>query len=178
MASILDLLQEGFRNVVPASTRTFVSTLAGNREPITEKNFTNAELAAMQDVIAQSQKRNGKSGQYKDYDKFIYSYSPEYDKQADLHNVLGRFNYTANPNKTVITDKYDFNNDSRINDVNDYEKMAWWQKPIEVVKRASEYQLTPASLVSQVANAYIGNDGREVKIEFDPQAIAKALKNK
>ena len=178
MASILDLLEEEFRNVVPASARTFVSTLAGNRDPITEKNFTNAELMAMQDVIGQSQKRGGKSGQYKDYDKFVYSYDPQYDKQADLHNVLGRFNYTTNPNQTVITDKYDFNNDSRINDVNDYEKMSWWQKPIEVVKRASEYQLTPSSLASQVANAYIGNDGREVKIQFNPQAIADSLRKK
>jgi len=178
MASISDILTEQFRNIVPASTRTFVSTLAGNRDPITEKNFTNAELMAMQDVIGQSQKRGGKSGQYKDYDKFVYSYDPQYDKQTDLHNVLGRFNYQSSPNKTVITDKYDFNNDSRINDVNDYEKMPWYQKPIEVVKRASDYQLTPASLASQIANAYIGNDGRDVNIQFDPQALAQTLRNK
>ena len=171
-------MTEQFRNIVPASTRTFVSTLAGNRDPITEKNFTNAELLAMQDVVNQSQKRGGKSGQYKDYDKFIYSYKPEYDTQADLHNVLGRFNYTTSPNKTVITDKYDFNNDSRIQDVMDYEKMPWYQKPFEVLKRSSDPELTAGRLASQVANAYIGNDGRDVNIQFDPQALAQTLRNK
>jgi len=124
MPSRNDLLTEGFRNVVPMDIRTYSSTLFGNREPITEKNFTKAELAGMQDVINQSQKRGGKSVQYKDYDKYMgMNARPEYDPQIATHDTLGRFNYQTAPNQTVITDRYDFSKPQHQEAVKAYEEI-------------------------------------------------------
>jgi hypothetical protein len=179
MASIADLLEEGFRNVVPMDTRTYVSTLFGNREPITEKNFTQAELAGMQDVINQSQKRGGSSVQYKDYDKFMgMNAKPEYDPQIATQSTLGRFNYQTAPNQTVITDRYDFSNPQRQEAVEAYNGMSNWQKPFEIIKRSASINpiVMGMKIGSELGNAYIGNEGRDVNIQFDPKELAKVLK--
>jgi hypothetical protein len=181
MASINDLLTEGFRNVVPMDARTYVSTLFGNREPITEKNFTQKELAGMQELINESQKRGGQSVQYKDYEKFVRKNArPEYGPQIATESTLGRFNYQTSPNQTVITDRYDFSNPQRQEAVQAYNAMPSWQKPFEVIKRSAT--LNPAlmgmKLASELGNAYIGNEGRDVNIKFDPQALANSLRNK
>lgn len=181
MASINDLLTEGFRSVVPMDIRTYTSTLFGNREPITEKNFTQAELAGMQDVINQSQKRGGSSVQYKDYNKYMgMNARPEYDPQIATHDTLGRFNYQTAPNQTVITDRYDFANPQRQEAVDAYSKLNNWQKPIEIIKRAAHINplVMMGRTASELGNAYIGNEGRDVRIQFDPQALAQTLRNK
>jgi len=181
MASISDLLTEGFRNVVPMDVRTYSSTLFGNRDPITEKNFTKQELAGMQDVINQSQKRGGNSVQYKDYDKFIgINARPEYDPQIATHDTLGRFNYQSAPNQTVITDRYDFSNPQRQEAVDAYSKLNNWEKPIEIIKRSANINpiVMGMKALSEAGNAYIGNDGRDVNIQFNPQDLAKSLRNK
>ena len=46
--------QSFISKIVPAQTRTFLDTLAGNRAPITEKNFTSDELQQMRDAIQHS----------------------------------------------------------------------------------------------------------------------------
>ena len=38
------------KDYIPAQVRTFTETLAGKRDPITEKDFTEAELKDLQDA--------------------------------------------------------------------------------------------------------------------------------
>lgn len=47
--------------VLPAQVRTFVETLRGKRDPITEKDFSPDELQQMRDAIARSRERQEKA---------------------------------------------------------------------------------------------------------------------
>jgi hypothetical protein len=107
----------------PTSGRTFLETMQGNREPITEANYTPAELQALQNLI---QLKGGDKGsiQYKDYNKLgeamrkggttPISMSPSlasmFDPLGALQTTVGRFNYAKNPQGNyVVVDDYDFN---------------------------------------------------------------------
>ena len=50
------IMDRAYKAFVPAHARTFIETLAGNESPITEKNFSEAELAMMRDAIMSSRR--------------------------------------------------------------------------------------------------------------------------
>jgi len=123
------------KNVVPAQIRTFVSTLAGSREPITEKNFTNKELQQARDAIARSRvdPSFGPRDETVGYEHYVRDAKSKYDglrahaarssgylgrgdtsvaPSEAMRNTLGKFKYEKTPEgKLVVTDNYDFKDD-------------------------------------------------------------------
>ena len=169
------------RNLVPADTRLFTSTLFGNRAPITERDFTPEELAGIQSVVGQAQARGSKGDvQYKDYAKFSGENArPEYNPQIATRTALGRFNYAQNPDGTLrVTDRYDFANEARNPAVAAYQQMNPVQRALTVAKNT--FLDNPMKWVTnagnELGNAYIGNEGRDVNINIDPRELAKQLR--
>jgi hypothetical protein len=68
------------KEIVPLDTRTFVSTLFGNRDPITERNLSPDQLTALREVV-QTAEQKGRKGnvQYSDYENDS-TYSFTFDK--------------------------------------------------------------------------------------------------
>jgi hypothetical protein len=125
------------KNVVPAQIRTFVSTLAGSREPITEENFTEKELQQARDAITSSRAapRQKLPSSYTEdpvTKKMVPTYGPidetvgygDYRNKDTrgsdfsvlpsdaMRNTLGRFRYEKTPKgRLVATDNYDFKDD-------------------------------------------------------------------
>jgi hypothetical protein len=169
------------RGIVPMDTRMLVSTLAGNKSAITEQNLTPEELAGIQAVVGEAQKRGSKGDvQYKDYARFSGENArPEYDPQIAAKTMLGRFNYTQSPNGTLsIKDRYDFANETRNPAVEAYQKMNPVQKALTVAKNSfldNPMKWIP-NLGNELGNAYIGADGRDVNITIDPRELAKQLR--
>jgi hypothetical protein len=107
----------------PTSGRTFLETVQGKREPITESNFSPEELAAMREMIAL---KGGDKGdiQYGDYQTLakamrargqipasttpsLFSMS---DSLGNVQTTLGRFKYGRDAKgNLVVQDTYDFN---------------------------------------------------------------------
>lgn len=50
------IMDKVYKTFVPAQARTFIETLAGDESPITEKNFSEAELDMMRDAIKRSRR--------------------------------------------------------------------------------------------------------------------------
>lgn len=164
------------KEVVPLDTRTFVSTLFGNREPITEKNLNPDQITALREVI-QTAEQKGRQGnvQYADYSKF--KEGPQHNPHISLENTLGRFNYVQNPDGSItVTDRYDFVNPQREEAIKAYEGMGPARKALEVAKRTLQKPATfPLTLASELGNAYIGREGRDVKITVPPSESKKML---
>jgi hypothetical protein len=145
------------------------STLFGNRDQITEKNFNPDELAAMQQAVDRAAQRTGKtekgSVQYVDYPRGE-EIGPGYQP---VGQTLGRFVYEKSPTgQTIITDKYDFYNEGRKANVEKYEKMGSVEKPLSVAKNMLKNLLKGdlRQIPGEVADAYIGRDGRDVRIQL------------
>jgi hypothetical protein len=157
------------RSIVPMDVRTFGSTLLGNREPITEGNFSQEELAAMQQAVDKAVQRTGRpqkgTVQYQDYPRGE-EIGPGFQP---VGQTLGRFSYEKSPTgETVITDKYDFYNEGRKGNVEAYEKMGKGEKALTVSGRMLKNLVTldPRAAMNELGDAYIGRDGREVRIKL------------
>lgn len=158
------------RSVVPMDLRILGSTLAGNREPITERNFNQEELAAMQQSVDRATARTGQaqkgSVQYVDYPKG-QEIGPGFQP---VGQTLGRFTYEKQPDgTTVIRDRYDFYNEGRKGNVEAYEKMGRGEKALTVSGRALKNLLTGdfRGIPNELADAYIGRQGgRDVQIRL------------
>jgi hypothetical protein len=82
---------------------------------------------------------------------------------------LGRFTYERGPDgQTVITDKYDFYNEGRKANVEKYEKMGRGEKALSVSGNMLKNLLTGnlRQVPGELADAYIGRDGRDVRIQL------------
>ena len=167
---------KALKEVIPLDTRTFVSTLFGNRDPITEQNLSSDQLSALREVI-QTAEQKGRQGnvQYSDYSKF--KEGPQHNPHISLENTLGRFNYVQNPDGSItVTDRYDFVNPQREEAIKTYEGMGPARKALEVAKRTLQKPATlPLTLASELGNAYIGREGRDVKIKLPPSDSKKML---
>lgn len=157
------------KEVVPMDLRILGSTLMGNKSPITESNFNQEELAAMQQAVDRAAARTGQaqkgSVQYADYPKGE-EIGPGYQP---VGTTLGRFVYEKSPTgQTVITDKYDFYNEGRKANVEKYEKMGRAEKAMSVSGNMLKNLVTGnlRGVPGELADAYIGRDGREVKIRL------------
>jgi hypothetical protein len=154
---------------VPMDLRMLGSTLMGSREPITERNFNKDELAAMQQAVDRAADRTGKtqkgSVQYVDYPRGE-EIGPGFQP---VGQTLGRFVYEKSPTgQTVITDRYDFYNEGRKANVEKYEKMGSVEKPLSMAKNMLKSLLKGdlRQIPAEVAEAYIGRDGRDVRIQL------------
>mgnify|MGYP006274081157 CR=1 FL=1 len=192
----------GLTGLIPAQVRTFVGTLAGNRDPITEKDFTPEELAQARKAINNSYKRQLRdvnfspdTAKYKNYEGLTKlgildptvgyadysrkgSRTPATDSSvapsAAMRNTLGRFKYEKTPEgRLVATDTYDFKDDlsggkyPNIPKTQDYEGLSTLGK---IGKLATDTFKSGvggiATLPSRAGNAFIGKDGRPVRIDL------------
>jgi len=193
------------KNIIPAQVRTFASTLSGNRDPITEKDFTAKELEQARNAVIKSRERQtGKSFiqdqetkelqqkydptvDYKDYGKEKVRSDFDVSPSAAMRNTLGRFSYEKTPEgRLVATDNYDFKDDlvkrfPNIPKTKDYKDLNALQKIGKLTAdtfRESAGGIT--TLPSRVGNAFIGADGRPVKIDLGEAPFKKggAIKSK
>jgi hypothetical protein len=195
------------KKVFPAQVRTFVSTLTGNKDPITEKDFTDEELKQAKDAVIKSRDRqtgkrfiaSGTPGKkdykldqyydptidYKDYGKGKDETRQDFNVGSDaaMRNTLGRFKYEKTPEgRLVATDTYDFKDDlakqyPKIPRTKDYEGL----NTVEKIGKLAVDTLKPSaggikSLPSRVGNAFIGKDGRPVKIDLGEAPFKKGGK--
>jgi len=164
----------------PVDARIYLQTLFGNRDPITERDFSSEELMNIQAAIEANQRRTGSTDRgnvgYADYPKGD-QIGPGY---APIETTLGRFNYRRLPTgELVATDRYDFLNDERKASVDEYERMGALQRAATVLGRGvgrtvydprSRTGLTfnPRSILDELGDAYIGREGRDVRIKLPP----------
>ena len=199
------------KKIVPAQVRTFVETVGGKRDPITEKDFTQDELKQARDAVIKSRERqtgksfiaSGTPGKkdykldqyydetvdYKDYGKGMDNMRRDFNVGSDaaMRNTLGRFKYEKTPEgRLVATDNYDFKDDlikqvPGIPRTKDYEGLSTLEK---VGKLAADSFRPSAggvkSLPSRVGNAFIGADGRPVRVDLGEAPFKKGgkVKNK
>jgi len=194
------------RDIVPAQVRTFASTLAGNRDPITEKDFTDAELKQARDAVINSRVRQklakdtyekfGKASlapkddptvDYKDYGKGMNNARQDFNVGTDaaMRNTLGRFSYEKTPEgRLIATDTYDFKNDLAkevpgIPRTKDYEGLSTLEKVGKLAKDSFSSEAGGfGTLPSRVGNAFIGSDGRPVKVDLGEAPFKKGGKVK
>lgn len=107
----------------PTGARTLLETAQGNRDPITEGNFSPEELAAIREMV---RLKGGDVGaiQYEDYHALakmlrergqiplstLPSVLSMGDPLGNVQTTLGRFKYVRDANgNLVVQDTYDFN---------------------------------------------------------------------
>lgn len=181
------------KDYIPAQVRTFASTLMGNRDPITEKDFTASELKQAKDAVVRSRERNAKKLKddptvgYKDYGKNMDNTRQDssigYD--AAMRNTLGRFKYEKTPEgRLVATDTYDFKDDLArevpgIPRTKDYEGLNTFEKVGKLAKDSFNPEAGGfKTLPSRAGNAFIGADGRPIKIDLGEAPFKKGGKVK
>ena len=180
------LAEKGLR--VPAQVRTFASTVAGNRDPITEKDFSDSELAQVRDAIKRSRKRGSKSQtvDYVDYyddsttrDKSVYKDFSVLPGDA-ARNTLGRFRYEKTPEgRLVATDSYDFKDDLVEKNPNvpkskDYEGLSALGKVAKLAKDSFDPKMGAlTTLPSRIGSAYIGKTSRPVRLDLGEAEFKK-----
>jgi len=152
----------------PTSGRTFLETVQGKRDPITEGNFSPEELLVMKEMIAL---KGGDAGdiQYGDYNalakvmraqgKIPASTTPSLfsmsDSLGNVQTTLGRFKYGRDAKgNLVVRDTYDFNPPRDPNSMQE--------------QRTAEYgAMGPYSLIREYAGEKIPpGRGREININL------------
>jgi hypothetical protein len=156
-------------SLFPVDQRIFLQTLFGNREPITEADFSQRELNNIVAAVQRNQKRTGATTKgnvgYDDYpsgDEIQPGYAP-------IESTLGRFNYRMSPlSELQATDRYDFWNDERKANVERYENMPAWKRNVTAPLTSLGYLLSlkPRSAAGELGDAFIGREGRDVKIKI------------
>jgi hypothetical protein len=193
------------KSMVPAQIRTFLGTLSGNRDPITEKDFTADELKQVRDAITKSRERqtgkrfiaSGTPGKkdykldqyydptvdYKDYGKDMNSGRQDLNvgSGAAMRNTLGKFSYEKTPEGRLIAkDSYDFKDDlvkeSKVRPSADYEKMSTLGKIGTIAADTIVHPRGFTTLPSRIGSAFIGKDGRPVKIDLGEAPFKKGGK--
>ena len=120
------VLDAVFQNMTPKDkslpTRTLLETIQGNKNEITEKNFSPEHLAVMADLIRIA--GPGKPVTYATYQKLykerkaktgkipldtVPGLASVYDPIGQVQTTLGQFNTNQTPQGIQIADTYDFN---------------------------------------------------------------------
>ena len=110
MAAALGAMPERARGLLPTPARLYLESMGGNREPISEKDFSEDELKAIQQLIAGSTGRGGIG--YHNYDEHPLEQpglAGLLTPKGRVANSLGQFQYQTDPTGTTVTDAYDFN---------------------------------------------------------------------
>lgn len=187
--------------VLPAQVRTFVGTVAGNRAPITERDFSPAELQQMRNAIArsrvrqagyvESQKSKGHEAlydetvDYRDYGEdrkrqknSLLDFSPLPSDAA--RNTLGRFRYQKTPEgRLVALDSYDFKDDlaDKIPGIprsKDYEQLSTLQKLGKLAADTFDTKTGGVrTLPSRVGSAFVGAASRPVRVDLGEAPFQK-----
>jgi hypothetical protein len=171
-----------YKENIPVHARVYLETLLGKKDPITAEDFTKEELADIEKLLS-SKPAKGAVTEYSDYEK-VRDLDREGRHSSDwLENLpsvgktLGRFTYETLPDgRRVIKDTYDFYNTSRSINVQEFEEMEPAEKALAVFKKitASRSMMDPPFVkraADVLGEAYIGRDGRPVKVEYDPKDL-------
>jgi hypothetical protein len=171
-----------YKENIPVHARVYLETLLGKKDPITADDFTKEELADIEKLLS-SKPAKGAVTEYSDYEK-VRDLDREGRHSSDwLENLpsvgktLGRFTYETLPDgRRVIKDTYDFYNTSRSINVQEFEEMEPAEKALAVFKKitASRSMMDPPFVkraADVLGEAYIGRDGRPVKVEYDPKDL-------
>jgi hypothetical protein len=171
-----------YKENIPVHARVYLETLLGKKDPITADDFTKEELADIEKLLS-SKPAKGAVTEYSDYEK-VRDLDREGRHSSDwLENLpsvgktLGRFTYETLPDgRRVIKDTYDFYNTSRSINVQEFEEMGPAEKALAVFKKitAGRSMMDPPFVkraADVLGEAYIGRDGRPVKVEYDPKDL-------
>jgi hypothetical protein len=171
-----------YKENIPVHARVYLETLLGKKDPITAEDFTKEELADIEKLLS-SKPAKGAVTEYSDYEK-VRDLDREGRHSSDwLENLpsvgktLGRFTYETLPDgRRVIKDTYDFYNTSRSINVQEFEEMGPAEKALAVFKKitAGRSMMDPPFVkraADVLGEAYIGRDGRPVKVEYDPKDL-------
>jgi hypothetical protein len=171
-----------YKENIPVHARVYLETLLGKKDPVTAEDFTKEELADIEKLLS-SKPAKGTVTEYSDYEK-VRDLDREGRHSSDwLENLpsvgktLGRFTYETLPDgRRVIKDTYDFYNTSRSINVQEFEEMGPAEKALAVFKRiTADRSVMDPPFVKRAADvlgeAYIGRDGRPVKVEYDPKDL-------
>jgi hypothetical protein len=171
-----------YKENIPVHARVYLETLLGKKDPITAEDFTKEELADIEKLLS-SKPAKGAVTEYSDYEK-VRDLDREGRHSSDwLENLpsvgktLGRFTYETLPDgRRVIKDTYDFYNTSRSINVQEFEEMGPAEKALAVFKKiTADRSMMDPPFVKRAADvlgeAYIGRDGRPVKVEYDPKDL-------
>jgi hypothetical protein len=171
-----------YKENIPVHARVYLETLLGKKDPITADDFTKEELADIEKLLS-SKPAKGAVTEYSDYEK-VRDLDREGRHSSDwLENLpsvgktLGRFTYETLPDgRRVIKDTYDFYNTSRSINVQEFEEMGPAEKALAVFKKitANRSMMDPPFVkraADVLGEAYIGRDGRPVKVEYDPKDL-------
>lgn len=175
-----------YKKTVPAHIRTFVETLAGKKDPITEKDFTAEELEQIRSAVRTAQDtptiRYGKNDPkgtplnvvgYKDYGTNNARKDLDVTPSAAARNTLGRFRFQKTPDgRTVAIDTYDFKDDlvsKGMRPSAEYEQMSTAEKlktlALDTIKPKGNISGIK-TLPSRIGSAFIGKEGRPVSIDL------------
>ena len=180
----LSLAERGMRAAgVPAQQRTFLTTLAGSKRPITEKNFTEEELAQLKSAADKAKKAGRSYITYDDYpNELLINKVEQFSKEQAMPQTVGRANLREEKGRTKVSDIYDFYNSVRAPEVKRYQDIRKKEGKSGVAKAVAEeayedykkvrekegvkegLKAALNKLPSRIGNAFIGEDGRPVEI--------------
>ena len=180
----LDLVERGMRAAgVPAQQRTFLTTLAGSKRPITEKNLTEEELAQLKSAADKAKKAGRSYITYDDYpNELLINKVEQFSKEQAMPQTVGRANLREEKGRTKVSDIYDFYNSVRAPEVKRYKDIEKKEGKSGVAKAVAEeayedykkvrekegikegLKAALNKLPSRIGNAFIGEDGRPVEI--------------
>jgi len=99
-------LQDLYRQLLPVNARTFIETVAGNRNSITEKDFSAEELATLKETIANRKAENlreeAKYRQASSVTEQEYLKSPALGMTFDTMNTTIPYNEYVNSAKKAV----------------------------------------------------------------------------
>ena len=160
--TLMPIMGETNPNKIKQQYADRLALYGGENIPALEKDFANKKQLYEKNLKAL--KGNYGAVGYEHYPGGLYASKP-----SNMSSALGRFRYETLPSgEKVILDNYDFYNDVRKDDVEAYEKMGRLEKAATVAK---ESLMNPLAIPSILGNAYIGRDGRPVRIQYDPATL-------
>ena len=183
--------------VPAAQVRTYLNTLFGETRPITERDFTEAELRLALEAMKKAKESGRESTvDYRDYGIPLTPFADVHPfEEASIRNTLGTWNYETKDDTLRGKDRYDFDRDLGGRSSADYAKMSLPKKlgvlaldtvnflPLlkdmyNVVRlkpmTGEGMAYGPLTLPHRIGAAFMPPEGREVDINFGSQA-AKEL---
>lgn len=180
-----------YKKVVPAHIRTFVETMAGKKDAITEKDFTSEELEQIRNAVRRAQQKPSSVQRYNQVTKTYEPVQPRRDivgygdynigpnvarkdwsvlPEAASRNTLGQFRFEKTPDgRTIAIDTYDFADDlvdKGERSSAEYEKMSTAEKVAALAKDTFTRPAGVGTLPSRIGSAFIGKQGRPVSIDL------------
>jgi len=174
---LLDYIYDSWNDNISSEKRWYLQSLLGDKtKPLTEKDLTKSELSNLKSLIKEQGVNTSKSSGYlgdKYYEDSLLDDKFLNLKSDPLQNTLGRFTYTYNPDGTItVIDNYDFSNEYLDDLVKMYGNMSTTEKVLELSKRAPAKIFNQGmssgltDVATEVGTAFIGKDGRPVKINI------------